>query len=295
MEGIRTGWFILTNPDFGRSSWQIIFRNLVQRYPSIIIKSLSRFKIFDPKSLVLPEGSMNLGSVTNEKKPQKLIAYIAMGVASKVLWDKLWNRSPKPLSQLFGNATILTTLSYFPAISVKLALYVFRKDSYINMDDRKERTLYIIYSIGLTALLTPYILKISRRTCSFSTTLLMKYSLKQIVIYSVVAEIFAWNDKKVAEKFQNFPRKDFHNIISYREVGPATRRVIDAKAAEALTCINAALKNPLQWEAPMSYTNEIFDLFIFLENLENLSRSFLLKSKKNGLIVSFHLFVRMVG
>ena len=235
--------------EISRAAIHLQIKNLSSLITPKIISLLNPCKTFDPKVLALADGSsaMFLAQPSDPKEIAKTIAIHIIFYTLTAKATALWQKAPKPLSELSIKITVLTAYSFVPAIAVKLALYAIRKNAHVDMNNRKERTLYIISSIALSALLTPYILKIHKRTYSYSTKGLVQYSLTQMTVHIVVAELFVWNDKKVAEEVKNTSFDLFSSIQHYHKIGPETKAVIKRKNEEAQTLINKALVERGHW------------------------------------------------
>ncbi|MCP5503928.1 MAG: hypothetical protein H7A41_02120 [Chlamydiales bacterium] len=212
-----------------------------------IIKTLNPSKTLDPKVSALANGSSAF-FLTQFTSPLEFVGTLTSFVAVATLWDKVVRRSPKPLRQLFVKTLTLSAISCLPALTVKLALYAIRQDARIDMNDRKERTLYIISSIALGALMTPHFLKIHRKTYPFCPKGVAQYALTQIIVHIAVAEIFDWNDRNIAEEIRPLSHERIESLIKYRDIGHATQAVIDRKFEEAQGEIDEALAGRAQWK-----------------------------------------------
>ncbi|MEM8727130.1 MAG: hypothetical protein AAGE99_00220 [Chlamydiota bacterium] len=94
------------------------------------------------------------------KSPSHLIQSLTKTVGMSVLLDK-YRRSPKPATILAANRLSLAVLSHCPPLLMKLA---FNAIGYkIDMNGRKKRTLYIIFTVALGALMALCYLKNHRK------------------------------------------------------------------------------------------------------------------------------------
>ncbi len=215
-----------------------------------IIQELSPIDSIDPKILSLANGQAAF-FLSEETSPLEFVKLLTSYVAIITLVNKYYYRSPKPLAQLFTKELTLTTMSCCPALTVKLALYMIRGDARINMNDRKERALYIISTIALSALMTPHFLKIHRKTYEFCPKGVAHYALAQIVVYIAVAEVFDWNDRCIAEEIEPLSNQWIKSLMKYQDIGPKTKAIIDQKITEAEREINEALAGKAEWKTWM--------------------------------------------
>lgn len=212
-----------------------------------IIKALPTTKSLDPKVVGLVDASYAL-FLNDLTSPSEFIKKLTPYVVGMTLVNKLYHRSPKPLTQLFAKTITLTTISCCPCLIVKLALFTIRSDARINMSDRKERTLYIISSIAIAALMAPHFLKIHRRTYAFYPKGVAQLALAQMVVHIAVAEIFDWNDESIAEEIESLSNEWIKSLVKYQAVGPKTKTIIDRKLYETQREINEALLGKKEWE-----------------------------------------------
>lgn len=212
-----------------------------------IIKALPLTKSLDPKIVKLVDASWALFS-HDLTTPLEFIKKLTPYVVAITLINKLYHRSPKPLTQIFAKTITLTTISCCPYLIVKLALFTIRSDARINMNDRKERTLYIISSIAIAALMAPHFLKIHRKTYTFYPKGVAQLALAQMVVHIAVAEIFDWNDRSIAEEIKPLSNEWTKSLVKYQAVGPKTETIIDRKLDETQKEINEALLEYKDWE-----------------------------------------------
>lgn len=218
--------------------------------PSLIYH-LNLTQNLDPKVLALANGSSAL-LLSSVNTPEGALNSLVCWVAFSIIMDKLWHRSPKPLSQLLVSTTIHTIYSFIPTIAVKLALYAIRKNPSIDMEDRKERALYIISTIALTALLTPHFLKIHRKTYLYTALGLAEYSATQIAVHLGVAEIFAWDAEKITEQLSALPSEAVLLLPpEHRAISSDVTDIMDRKIREAQDALKQALVFPERWRTWM--------------------------------------------
>ncbi|MEM8727131.1 MAG: hypothetical protein AAGE99_00225 [Chlamydiota bacterium] len=159
------------------------------------------------------------------KSPSHLIQSLIKTVGMLVLLDK-YRRSPKSLAQLAAKRLSLAVLSYCPPLLIKLAYNAIGYK--IDMNGRKKRTLYIIFTVALGASMALYFLKTHRKAYDESDIKrVARHALAQIVVQIAAIEIFDWNDRTIAKKIDCL--RWHQSLENYRDIGPKTKAAIDKR------------------------------------------------------------------
>ncbi len=213
--------------------------------------SLNRSSGINDKAFNLSRG-INSVNASNIDSIKGFIFPILLLISSAVL-KKSFKKSPKSIAHLTHKELVLGTYSYMPTLAIKIALYAARKNARVNMENRTERTLYIISSVALAALLLPLFIKVRKKNYSINLPGMIKYSLTQITLRIFVAEFFAWDAKKITEYIKNTTDPDRIETLAenYTELAKIGYGAREALLDKFVKVINNALLGRTDWQGWM--------------------------------------------